>query len=104
MDGSGTVTDRGVGHIYGNMGFRMKTTIELPDKLLIAAKKRAAETRATLREIFERGLRRELRKPKAPPRGPRPRAIRWVTAEGGLPPGLKVADREAMHQWLRRHG
>lgn len=85
------------------MGLRMKTTIELPDELLIAAKKRAAETRTTLREIFERGLRRELRKPGAPRGGPRRRAIRWVTAEGGLPPGLSIADREAMHEWLRRH-
>ena len=34
----------------------MKTTIDLPDDLLVAAKKMAAENRLTLREIFERGL------------------------------------------------
>ncbi len=33
--------------IRGNMGSCMKTTIELPDALLIAAKKRAIETRTT---------------------------------------------------------
>jgi hypothetical protein len=79
----------------------MKTTIDLPDDLLIAAKKKAAESRSTLREIFERGLRRELSE-IAGPRRRRARAIRWVTAPGGLPPGLDVSDRAAMHDWMRR--
>ena len=39
----------------------MKTTIEIPDDLLFKAKKRAAETRTTIRALVERGLRRELR-------------------------------------------
>ena len=47
-----------MGHIYGNIFSHMKTTIDLPDELLIRAKKHAAEARTTLREIFERGLRR----------------------------------------------
>lgn len=80
---------------------RMKTTIDLPDDLLIAAKKKAAETRTTLREIFERGLRRELVPPRTKGRTAS-RPIRWVTAKGGLPPGLDVADREALHDWIRR--
>jgi len=79
----------------------MKTTIDLPDELLVSAKKQAAEARTTLRELFERGLRQELaHRARAAP--PRRRRIRWVTAEGGLPPGLDVADRAAMHEWLRR--
>jgi hypothetical protein len=79
----------------------MKTTIDLPDELLIAAKKRAAESRLTLREIFERGLRRELRQLRGGrSAGRRPRVIRWVTVAGGLPPGLDVANREKMHAWL----
>ncbi len=83
----------------------MKTTVELPDDLLIAAKKRAAETRVPLREILERGLRRELQKPRRAPRGGRrSRPIRWVTVKGGLPPGLDVADRAKMHEWLQRQG
>jgi hypothetical protein len=77
----------------------MRTTIDLPDELLVAAKKKAAESRTTLRAIFERGLRRELsgqgRRGRAP-------EIRWVTAPGGLPPGLDVADRDALHEWLAR--
>lgn len=80
----------------------MKTTIELPDELLIAAKRRAAETRTTLRRILERGLRREL-EASAGERATK-RAIRWVTAKGGLPPGLDLSDRAAMQEWLRRQG
>ena len=82
------------------MASHMKTTIELPDELLIAAKKRAAETRTTLRRILERGLRRELEgRSSARPRGHK---IRWVTAKGGLPPGLDLSDRTAMQEWLQR--
>lgn len=83
------------------MRSHMKTTIDLPDELLIAAKKKAAESRSTLREIFERGLRRELAEAGGARRGRAP-AIRWVTAPGGLPPGLDVSDRAAMHDWMRR--
>jgi hypothetical protein len=80
----------------------MKTTVDLPDELLVAAKKRAAELRCTLRALIERGLRHELSGRKESGRR-KARAIRWVTAPGGLPPGLDVSDRVAMHDWLRRH-
>ena len=79
----------------------MKTTIELPDDLMVAAKKRAAEARSTLRELVERGLRRELQGRRGVTRSART-AIRWVTVEGGLPPGLDLADRAAMIEWLQR--
>ena len=79
----------------------MKTTIELPDDLLIAAKKRAAELRCTLRTLVERGLRHELLGRTRTDPGKR-RVVRWVTVRGGLPPGLDVADRAAMHDWLKR--
>jgi hypothetical protein len=78
----------------------MKTTVELPDELLVAVKKRAAETRSTMKEILERGLRLEL----ASTGGPRkPRRIHWVTVPGRLDPGLDVSSREAMHDFLRRN-
>jgi hypothetical protein len=81
----------------------MKTTIDLPDELLIAAKKKAAETRTTLRAIFERGLRRELAGTAPASRASKKgRQIRWVTVPGGLPPGLNVASRAAMYDWLRK--
>ena len=83
----------------------MKTTVEIADTLLIAAKKRAAETRTTLRAVLEQALRRDLaRTPDGPGAGRsrRKHRIRWVTAPGGLPPGLDLDDREKMHGWLRR--
>lgn len=81
----------------------MKTTVDLPEDLLIAAKKRAAETRTTLRELVERSLRRELQtEQNEKPR--KRRKIRWVTSKGGLPPGLDISDREKMHEWLEANG
>lgn len=77
----------------------MKTTLDLPDDLFVAAKQRAAAERTTLRAIVERGLRGQLGARRAPGRRPR---LRWVTVEGGLPPGVDLADRAAMHDWLRR--
>ena len=79
----------------------MKTTVDLPDELLIAAKKRAAESRTTLRDLFEQGLRQVLAGPGAR-RSSVTRRIRWVAAKGGLPPGLDVTDRAKMHDWIRR--
>ena len=88
-------------HKYGNIASCMKTTIDLPDDLLIAAKKRAAELRRPLRALVEEGLRARLaagdKRVSA-----KARAIRWVTVAGGLPPGLDLTDRQQMSEWLRR--
>jgi hypothetical protein len=78
----------------------MKTTVELPDELLIEAKKRAAELRRPLRALFEDALREHLaRRPNSVGGPPK---IRWITVDGGLPPDLDVSDRALMHEWLRR--
>lgn len=82
------------------MGSCMKTTVELPDRLLIDAKKHAAERRTTIRALIESGLRHELGQ-KAPAKKPKP-AIKWVTVPGGPPKGLDVADREKTMEWLLR--
>lgn len=82
------------------MATHMKTTLDLADDLVIAAKKRAAEERTSLKAIVERGLRAELKRPKA--RAGARKAIQWVTVDGGLAADLDVSDREAMHGWLRR--
>lgn len=79
----------------------MKTTIDLPDELLVTAKKHAAETRSTLRALVERGLRKELSPPARRAPASRPN-IRWVTVDGGLPPGVDLDDRASMSDWLRR--
>ncbi len=78
----------------------MKTTIELPDDLLIAAKKRAAELRRPLRSLIEEGLRTRLAD-LGEGRAARPRKIRWVEVKGGLPPDLDLSDRAKMHEWMR---
>lgn len=76
----------------------MKTTVELPDDLFVAAKKTAVERRTTLRDLIERGLRRELSEPRSARKA---RRITWVTVDGGLPAGMDVANREDLYNWLR---
>lgn len=78
----------------------MKTTIELSDHLLIAAKKRAAELRRPLRQLVEDGLRQQLAAPRHG-KARRRKKFRWIVARGGLPPGVDIADRAKMHDWLR---
>jgi hypothetical protein len=77
-----------------------KTTIEIADDLLLAAKRHAVEHRTTLRTLVERGLRAELRQDAR--RRPKPAKIAWVTVDGGLPPEVDVRDRAAMVERLRR--
>ena len=79
----------------------MKITIDLPDDLVIAAKKRAAELRRPLRALVEEALRAQLAAAQ-PTRIAKAKRIRWITVDGGLPAGVDVADRAAMHEWL--HG
>jgi hypothetical protein len=79
----------------------MKTTVELPEDLLLEAKRKALETRTTLRDILERALRRELRRTVVGRRTRRHR-IRWVTSAGGLPPGLDLSDRSKMMEWAQK--
>jgi hypothetical protein len=80
----------------------VKTTVELPDELVVAAKKHAAELRRPLRELIEAGLRDQLNGPRQKHRRTARRRIRWVTVDGGLPEGLDPANRGAMHDYLRR--
>lgn len=80
----------------------MKTTIDLPDDLFVAVKRRAAADRTTVRAIVERGLRQQLRAPKPATRRAGAARIKWVTVDGGPPAGLDVSDRAAMHDRLRR--
>ncbi len=78
----------------------MKTTVELPDELLIEAKKLAAEQRRPLRALIEEGLRSVIEGPRRKQRAPV--AIEWVTVEGGLPEGIDPSDRAAMREALSR--
>jgi hypothetical protein len=78
----------------------MKTTVDIPDDLFIAAKKRAAELRQPLRELFERGLRAEISGPATAAGRSKAVKLTWVTVDGGLPTGRDITDRAAMHDWL----
>jgi hypothetical protein len=77
----------------------MKTTIDLPDELFVAAKKKAAEERRSLRDLVASGLREQVRPSFRRARVASP--IRWVTVKGGVPKGIDVSDREKMHTALR---
>lgn len=77
----------------------MKTTLELPDELLIEAKKAAAGQRRPLRALVEEGLRMVLRKPEA---SKKKKQVRLITVKGGLPRDLDLSNREAMHEWLEK--
>lgn len=84
----------------------MKTTIELPDGLYLAAKRVALKAGTLIEALIEQAPRRKLtlrRNSETPkPENPRPvgRRISWVTAKGRLPPDLDLSDREAMYSWF----
>lgn len=46
----------------------MKTTVELPDALVLRAKRAALERSVTLKTLIERGLMRELNDPSEEPK------------------------------------
>jgi hypothetical protein len=78
----------------------MKSTIEILDDLLIAARKRAAELRQPLRMLVEDGLRQQLLGPQHRP-SPKRRKFRWVVSKGELPPGVDFSSRAILSSWLR---
>ena len=86
-------------HNYGDMVLCMKTTLDLPDELLIAAKKRAAELRRPLRSLVEEGLHHVLKGR----RGTKSRNHKFdpPTVKGGLGEGLDLSNREHMWEWMR---
>jgi hypothetical protein len=76
----------------------MKTTIDLPDDLLMEAKKAAVDRRTTLKGLMERALRRELAaKPGRPKKN---KKIRWVIVKGGVAPGVNIRSRVEMLDWV----
>ncbi len=87
------------------MVLRMKTTVDIPDELLIRAKKRAAELRKPLKTLIINGLRNELDK-KDHTKQVNPcneSSLRWVTVDGALNQELILNDRSRMHDWLKSH-
>ena len=71
----------------------MRTTLDLDDALLAAARERAARRGTTLTAFIEEALAAALA--PAPPRGKRFK-LRWKTHRGRLLPGVDIADRDAL--------
>ena len=80
----------------------MKTTIDIPDALMIRAKKRAVELRQPLRELVIEGLRARLDEIAAPRSRWKTPTIRWVTHPGGLPPNVDLSDRSSMQKLFQK--
>jgi plasmid stability protein len=75
----------------------MKTTLNLDDQLLRAAKQRAAAEGTTLTWVVEEALRAALTA-----RGVKERdEVRWIVVDGG-PPRVDVADRDALYEAMER--
>ena len=73
----------------------MKTTVNLPDALLEAAKRRAREQQRTVTSLIEEGLHRVL---ADTPEGSTPDLPTWGTGEGRVL--VDVHDREALWEAL----
>lgn len=80
----------------------MRTTVDLPEDLFVAAKTRAAELREPLRKLIERSLRKELSQTSGVVESRAPLAWQEVVVEGGLPEGIDLSDRQRMYDWLQR--
>jgi hypothetical protein len=72
----------------------MRTTIHLPDDLLVQAKQAAAASRRTLTQVIEEALREALGRRKRRGRPDAPRLP--LFGEGGLLPGVDLDDSAAL--------
>jgi len=78
----------------------MKTTLNLDEHLIREAKKRAAERGTTLTHLVEEALRDALTEP--PPDGTY--TFRFPVVDGGGPPLVDVADRDALYDLMEGRG
>ncbi len=75
------------------MGTHMKTTVEISDALMEAAKAEAAQRGTTLRSLLEEGLRRVLHEGKEKPTF---RLTDATVGGRGLDPGIREGSWEAV--------
>jgi len=80
----------------------MKTTFDIPDALMIRAKKRAVELRRPLRELVIEGLEARLDEKPSQQVAKKKPVIRWVVSAGGVPPGINLANREELATLFQR--
>jgi len=72
----------------------MRTTLDIDDQLLRAARERARSGGKTLTAVVEEALAALLT--ARPPKGKRYR-LRWKTFSGKPLPGVDLADRDSLH-------
>jgi hypothetical protein len=75
----------------------MRTTLDLEDRLLREAKKRAAEEGRPLTRLIEDALRQYLEPPPAPGR---PFHLKLLTKRGRQVPTVNIADRDALYELM----
>lgn len=72
----------------------MKTTLNFDDRLIRAAKARAAEDGETLTCLIDRAIRQYLRPPEPPAK---PFKLKFVTKKTRTLPGVDLADRKSLY-------
>lgn len=77
----------------------MRTTLDIDDRILAAAKRRARERGTTLTAVVEEALAAAL---AGRPAGARRYKLKWRTHRGRLLPGVDVADRDSLRDAM--HG
>ncbi len=80
----------------------MRTTINLPDDLLIRARQRAAASNRTLTAVIEEALRLALDRTSQTPAGGEVRLVTYGT--GGVRPGVDLDDSAALLEVMERPG
>jgi hypothetical protein len=79
----------------------MRTTLDLDDRLIRSAKRRAADLGTTLTAVIEQALREHL----APRRSSGKRfRLRLLTKRGRLVPGVDLSDRDALYERMEGRG
>lgn len=73
----------------------MRTTLDIDDDLLRAARRRAAERGTTLTGVIEEALAAAL---ATKPAREKPFRLRWKPHRGRLRPGVDLADRDALFE------
>ena len=73
----------------------MKTTLKFDDRLIRAAKARAAQDGETLTRLVERALRDYLEAPRAPNR---PFRVELLTKQGRPVAGVNLDDRDMLYE------
>jgi len=79
------------------MLFHMRTTLDLPDDVMVAAKKLAADEGHTLTQIVTEALRDRLQLAESPPA-----EFEMLVFDGGEGPVVDIADRDALYEFMER--